>query len=358
MSSNSGVATAISIISGTETPDATYLIGDPAMYLPVPQYDKFPSYVDVQFTYQVVTPVPFAEIYIDPILGPKVQLQTTNPLDFGYYTLELLTLEEFSGLTHTSFFNVQVTCVRSITPTTTVPDFTYYVYDPAAVATLPIIQLNPLLCPNELVYTLVNQDSSPVQATFTLDTTVGSEKVSVSETDPMLTGVYPLKVILTDPTTSVTGEILFKVTILCTKSISLVFNPLVTLNYNVGAETLEFVEQDMPSYEPFPSTCQFGTYSYQLVYTASPTGPFPPFVNQYPAPKMIVGTQSTTYLGTNTFQIIVTESVSGLSNGDVTTDVFLYCETTGMTVSDEGFKVPFSYTPALSGNIDILLPPY
>jgi len=169
--------------------------------VPCPSYTKFPSYVAVQYLYEFVTPYSFIAVVIDPTLGPVVKIETTNPLDFGSYALTLRVTEEFSLLQHETSFTLQITCVRGIIPATTVSDLTYYIHDNQQDVVLPIIQLNPLLCPNELLYTLEMQNGSPLPSTFSLDATKGAEKVSVYENMPLQTGVFPLKVILTDPTT-------------------------------------------------------------------------------------------------------------------------------------------------------------
>ena len=61
------------------------------------------------------------------------------------------------------------------------------------------------------------QDSSELPSSITLDSTKGSEQVSVFETEWLKTGVFPISVILTDMTTQVTAEIPFTVSIKCTK---------------------------------------------------------------------------------------------------------------------------------------------
>ena len=98
--------------------DQEYLIGEEPILIEAPRYDKFPSYVDVEYMYDFVTPYPFIEVVYDPVQGPLVKISSTNPLDYGLYEIELRATESFSGLTSTTTFKVQVNCVRSITPTT------------------------------------------------------------------------------------------------------------------------------------------------------------------------------------------------------------------------------------------------
>ena len=106
------------------------MIADPAQLLVAPSYLKFPSYVEVKYFYELVPAVNFASVIVDPVLGPCVKISSTNPLDFGLHTLNLKVTEQFSGLTHTTSFNVFITCVRSIVPATQLGNQTYYIYDP------------------------------------------------------------------------------------------------------------------------------------------------------------------------------------------------------------------------------------
>jgi hypothetical protein len=66
VSANALVATSITLVSSSTINDQTYLVGDPAIYLAVPMYIKFPSYVAVQYFYQIVPPVAYASVVVDP----------------------------------------------------------------------------------------------------------------------------------------------------------------------------------------------------------------------------------------------------------------------------------------------------
>ncbi len=72
----------------------------------VPHFDKFPSYVDVEYLYDFVTPYPFIEVIYDPVAGPNVKISSTNPLDYGLYEIALKATESFSGLTSITKFSV------------------------------------------------------------------------------------------------------------------------------------------------------------------------------------------------------------------------------------------------------------
>jgi len=86
------------------------------------------------------------------------------------------------------------------------------------------------------MYSLAKQDSSSLESYFTLDDTVGSEMIQVYSETPLDTGLFKLRVTLTDPTTGVTGNIDFTVTIKCSKAINVLMNPLTPLLYNVGTD--------------------------------------------------------------------------------------------------------------------------
>lgn len=180
----------------------------------------------------------------------------------------------------------------------------------------------------------------------------------MTEIDPLLTGIYPLRVTLTDPTTGVTEVIDFTVTILCTKSITMAFNSLsVPSQYDVGIDPLNVVPLTLPTYEPNPSTCQYGPFSYSLTYLDAAS--FPPFIiSQNPTTTIDVATTQTTYLGTNNFQVTATDSISGLSNADVLFDINLYCQPTAMTVDMALFESYVKYTPALEGYRTVTIPSY
>lgn len=162
---------------------------------------------------------------------------------------------------------------------------------------LPPIQLDPLLCPNVLTYTIGMQDGSAVPGSIMLDSTKGGEKVSVFEAQWLRTGVFPVRVTLTDPTTQATANIPFTVTIKCTKRITLSSTPSVPAQYNVGTDSLTVLDVQLPSYAPSPPGCAHGLYTFELFYLNSATSSFPDFISQYPAAKIVVATQSTTYLG-------------------------------------------------------------
>ena len=358
VSENGPAATKITVVDQTLITDQTYLIGEPTIVLTPPSYTQFPTYCDVDYLYDFVTPYPFISVVYDALIGPTVQISSQDPLDYGLYTIELRTTETFSGLKHVTSFKVQVTCVRAILPTALVDDFTYFISDPKALILMPLIQLSPSLCPNVLTYSLSMQDSSSLPGSIGLDSTKGAEKVFVFESQWLETGVIPVVVTLTDPTTQVSEGIPFTVTIKCTKKLTVTSSPPVPVQYNVGTDSLVVMEFQLPSYAPFPPACAHGLYTFELFFLNDATVSFPGFISQYPTAKIIVATQETTYLGANRFKLVATDALTGLKNDDATEEVDLYCQTTALICLKDSFDGTIKYMPGYEGIKDIPLPAY
>jgi len=119
VSTNDDKAKSITVDSATLMPDAFYTVDDPESLLSVPEYFKFPSYVDVQYFYEIVPPQPFASVIVYGSGNSKVRISSNNPLHTGDKTISLKVTEQLSGLTHVTSFNLQIKCVRVITPTST-----------------------------------------------------------------------------------------------------------------------------------------------------------------------------------------------------------------------------------------------
>lgn len=194
-------------------------MSEPDIVLAAPTYTYFPSYPAVDWEYTQTTSFSFISVYKDGFGNWKVKISTTNPLDTGYYQVNILAKEVLSGLSHTTSFYVRIICVRSITPSATILDSLYYIRDAKTNIPIPVLNLNPALCPNELVYTLAMFDASPLPAAITFVNTKGSEAVSIYETLPNKTGVFKVKVTATDPFTAVKTDLVFTITIKCTKYI-------------------------------------------------------------------------------------------------------------------------------------------
>jgi len=137
--------------------------------------------------------------------------------DTGTHTITIKTTETNSGLTATVSFILVVSCVQAIAPASALADVVYHVTDPAIIRT-PVYSLTPSSCPNELVLTVTLSDGSSLPASITYST----PNISVYSTNYAATNVYALKIVATDPKTGIQNQALtLRVTILCTKSISL-----------------------------------------------------------------------------------------------------------------------------------------
>jgi len=112
----------------------------------------------------------------------------------------------------------------------------YYINDPFVDVIIPLYSLGPATCPYELTYSAALADGSPLPNAITLQDASGSHFLRLSETGPLATGVYSVRISVLDPKTSLTHtSLLIDVTVLCTKSISLVSNPIpVTTEYTIN----------------------------------------------------------------------------------------------------------------------------
>ena len=133
----------------------------------------------------------------------------------------------------------------------------YFIGDTLIPTPVPVYTLSPSACPYELVYSVAFANGDPLSSQFTFDPTQGSEKVDIYETDLSLTGVFTLKVTVTDPKTLLVNALLdFEVTIKCTKQIDLITNPIAADTvYTIDKDNLITVNFALPTYQPFPAGC-------------------------------------------------------------------------------------------------------
>jgi hypothetical protein len=97
---------------------------------------------------------------------------------------------------------------------------------------LPIYEIVPAECPFELVIdtvTLSSGESLPAAIRFD-----GAETIDVYETDYSATGEYAVMVTVTDPKSKVKNtDVIFSVTIKCTKSVDLVSGAIADFVYQI-----------------------------------------------------------------------------------------------------------------------------
>jgi hypothetical protein len=222
------IATDLVIVAGSEIADLNYLIGEPAVILDVPVYSIVPADADIWLDYTLDAGTPSFVSILQPVPGDfKVRIETASSASTGIYTISLTFHEQFSTLTRTTSFELTVSCVRMIDMLSSVSPALYYINDPFIDVIIPSYSLGPATCPYELTYSAALADGSPLPNAITLQDASGSHFLRLSETDPLATGVYSVRISVLDPKTSQTNtSLLIDVTVLCTKSISLVSNPI------------------------------------------------------------------------------------------------------------------------------------
>ena len=130
------------------------------MLVDLPKYTWYPTQSATVFTYAITAGPSFVTVGGSPT---KIQIFTSTPSDIGTYTVSIKTTETNSGLTDTRSFNLLVTCVSAIAPSSALTDVVYYINDPAITRT-PSYSLTPSNCLNELVLTVTLSDGSPLPA--------------------------------------------------------------------------------------------------------------------------------------------------------------------------------------------------
>ena len=170
-------------------------------------------------------------------------------------------------MTRTSTFTVTVSCVQTINMLSSVPAKTYYIADPAINVSIPLYTLSPGTCPYELVYSATLDDGSPLPPPITLQGTDSASFLKLFHMDPTKTGVYKVRVKVVDPKTSVVNTSLtIDVTILCTKLISLVNNPIpASTIYTINTSVLKTTTFSLPTYLPTPNNCAIGALTYEIL---------------------------------------------------------------------------------------------
>ena len=133
----------------------------------------------------------------------KIQVQTSTYSNTGLYTITIKTTETNSGLTDTKSFTLLVTCVTAVTPSISMAPITYFIGDTSIGTLIPAYTLTPPGCPNELTYSVTMSNNSVLPSQFTFTNNVGSKTINVFTTTKTLTGVYTMKVTVTDPKTGI-----------------------------------------------------------------------------------------------------------------------------------------------------------
>jgi hypothetical protein len=110
-----------------------------------------------------------------------------------------------------------VSCVQTIAPASALADVVYYISETAITRT-PAFILTPIGCPNELTYVVTLANGSALPSSIVFNSLPGSETISVFESNYTLTNIYAVKIVVTDPKTGITNNVMtLNVTIKCTK---------------------------------------------------------------------------------------------------------------------------------------------
>lgn len=129
-----------------------------------------------------------------------------------------------------------MSCVQQINIPTALTDVEYFITD-AAILRYPTFLLTPTDCPNELVYVVTQQNDLVLPGSIVFNNNRSNPIISVEEQNYALTAVYQVKVVVTDPKTSITNsEYLFKVTIKCTKTVDISSGTILDFSYRIDLD--------------------------------------------------------------------------------------------------------------------------
>ena len=291
------LATSITIVTGTEISDLTYLVGSPQVLLNVPQYTIEPSNANRLISYSVSSspPADFIAIVEPTPRVFKVQILTFDAAVTGIYTVDVTYTENYSGLTSSDTFILTVSCVKSLAIGSSMSPVLYYISDPAIDSAIPLFKQTPSACPYELQYSMTLADGSPLPNAISLVAVSGTQTIRVSETDPTKAGVYTVRIKVVDPKTGIVNQALtVDVTVKCTKSLNLVTNTIpVSSLYTINKSQLLTTVNSVPSYAPFPGNCPVGSLTYEVQLNPLST-PFPAWITRLPTTQIAVGTTDPT----------------------------------------------------------------
>ena len=147
----------------------------------------------------------------------------------------------------TDTFELTVSCVQQITVINDILPLIYFITDDPINVLLPFYEIIPAECPFELfieAVTLSNGDSLPAAIRFD-----GVEFIDIFETDYSATGEYAVMVTVSDPNSKVKNtDVIFSVTIKCTKSIDLVSGAIADFVYQIQLSSQYILNLPLPQY--------------------------------------------------------------------------------------------------------------
>jgi hypothetical protein len=213
----------------------------------------------------------------------------------------------------TDTFVLTVSCVQAISQSTTVAPVTYWITDASINLSFPLYSISPSNCPYELVIdTVTQQNGSALPNSIQFD---GVNGVMIYETDYLATGNYFLKVTVLDPKSKIKNfDLVFQVTVLCTKTIEVVLPNLPgSSSFEIDEKFLNTLTLTQPTFQPNPVQSLIGTYTDSL----SAVIPVPGFISVFDNSSLVIATIDKSFKGLYNYKIKVTESVSGFTNTDV-----------------------------------------
>jgi len=244
-------ATSMTVIDSTLIADQNYLVGSSPLILLAPLYDYLPVGSVLDVVYTLVNPPAFVTLVESA--GTWVRIETSDATNTNTYVIEVKTTDNQSGLFKSQTFTLVVSCVQQINIPAALTDVEYFITD-AAILRYPTFILTPADCPNELVYVVTRHNDLVLPGSIVYNNNRNNPIISVEEQNYALTGGYKVKVVVTDPKTSITNaEYLFKVTIKCTKTIEISSGTILDFNYRIDLDAPLSKLVPVPSYVPNPS---------------------------------------------------------------------------------------------------------
>ena len=126
-------------------------------------------------------------------------------------------------------------------------------------------------------------------------------------------------VTVTDPKSKIRNiDLVFKVTVKCTKRLDVVSANLPAVNtFEIDEKLLKSLTLTQPTFVPNPSQCTIGPYNYELANSSGGVIPHPGFLMQFDNSNMKISTIDKSFENVYDWSIKVTEPISGLLNNSV-----------------------------------------
>ena len=147
----------------------------------------------------------------------------------------------------------------------------------------------------------------------------GVDAIDIYETTYSATGQYMVMVTVTDPKSKIRNiDLVFNVTVKCTKSIDVVSANLPdVITFEIDEKLLKSLTLTQPTFVPNPSQCTIGPYNYELANSSGGVIPHPDFLMQFDNSHMKISTIEKSFENVYDWSIKVTEPISGLLNNSV-----------------------------------------